>query len=290
MQLDDTWVLAHVVPERQSAAITTSTTAAWVTITVPDPRRTGATGIAVSRRAQAAAAKAITTTDTGIRREHAGGIIIGVSIGGLILLVLLAWCCGSSRRRSRFSDTSSSSRSTSRPSHSPPPKSQGVPTPQYLPPPYRPPVVQVPPQPSSGYFPPSGLLQPVLGSFSTFRPPSRPPVVQGPLPSNLGHASTLQHTTPFGEKHAAVRPLTPPKVEPPAPVRTRPARREPQSTVQITDRAYEEATRKTTRQKGGREFVVDEEKPQRAIAWKGKKKKKKFNILPRPGINTMAEE
>jgi hypothetical protein len=114
MQLDER-VLTHLVSERQSATFTTFTTAAWVTVTVPHPERTNANGIAVAKRDEAAA----TTIDTGIRREHAGGIIIGVSIGGLILLVFLAWCCTSGRRRSRSSDTSCSSRSTSRPSHSP---------------------------------------------------------------------------------------------------------------------------------------------------------------------------
>lgn len=123
MQLDE-GLLAHAVPERQLAT-TTTPAAKWVTVTVPDSQpKTGATGFPIAQRA--------TTTDTGLGREHAGGVIIGVSIGGLILLILLAWCCSCNRRRYRFSDTSSSSASTSRPSYSPPAKPEHVKTPAYV--------------------------------------------------------------------------------------------------------------------------------------------------------------
>jgi hypothetical protein len=148
MQLDER-VLTHIAPERKPATATTAfTRATWVTVTVTNPQRDSTTGFAVARRATAAAA---TTTETGIRREHAGGIIIGVSLGGLLLLIFLAWCCrccSSGRRQSRFSDTSSSSPSTSRPSYSKPGR-------------------YVPPGPPPGPRPPPEITKPELAHTDT---------------------------------------------------------------------------------------------------------------------------
>jgi hypothetical protein len=262
----DERVLTRVIPKRRSATVTTSTTAAWVTVTIPDPEKTNETGIAVAKRAEAAATTT-TTIDTGIRREHAGGIIIGVSIGGLILLVLLAWCCTSGRRRSRFSDTSSSSRSTSRPSHSPPPKSEHAPTPYY------PPVTNVQPPPSSRHSPTPRYIPPL------YQPPVMkgqpmprrfPPVVADSPPSRSGYIHPSKSVPPPGEKRDVVRPLKPPKVEEPTQAGEKPAR-----------------TRKATRKKDGREFefAVDEENPKKATGWV----RKNLNVLPRPAINTLEE-
>jgi hypothetical protein len=277
MQLDER-VLTHLVSERQSATFTTFTTAAWVTVTVPHPERTNANGIAVAKRDEAAA----TTIDTGIRREHAGGIIIGVSIGGLILLVFLAWCCTSGRRRSRSSDTSCSSRSTSRPSHSPPPKPEHVST-----------FTTVPPPPSSGYFSRSTYIPPFphlpFGSGpGSFPPPSRPPFPTGQPPSKSGNASISKPVPPPSEKHADVPPLTPPKVEKPTQAHKKPARPETRPAVKsgLADEAYEERSRKTTRKKDGKEFVVEEKNPKKAYGWV----RENLNRIPDPEINTFPEE
>ena len=277
MQLDER-VLTHVVPERRSATSTTFATAAWVTITGPDPERTGATGISIARRAEAAA---ITTTDTGIRREHAGGIIIGVSISGLLLLIVLAWCCSSSRRRSRFSDTSSSSRSTSRPSYSPPPKTQDVPIPKHIPPPYHPLVTRVPPPPSSGYF----------SVFKPDPPPSQPPVITRPDPSKSGHALASTNFPPASQSYVDVRPPPPPTVKMPGPVRTRPGRQRQLPTVLsgIAGTRYDRATHITAVKRDGKEIAVgwSQGNPQKPV---GEIKRKPKNLdIPRDPINTKPE-
>jgi hypothetical protein len=85
-----------------------------------------------------------------------------------------------------------------------------------------------------------------------------------------------------------VPPLTPPKVEKPTQAHKKPARPETRPAVKsgLADEAYEERSRKTTRKKDGKEFVVEEKNPKKAYGWV----RENLNRIPDPEINTFPEE
>jgi hypothetical protein len=302
MQLDDR-VFTHTVPELKAATITTYERATWVSVTVTDPQVNSATSFVVARRATATATTptTTTTTDTGIRREHAGGIIIGVSVTGLILLIFLAWCCSSRRRQPRFSDTPRSSRSTLRPSSSPRPKAEYVATSSTVSPPSKRPIYTAPPPP-----PPKMAKPGYKTTSSNVAPPSQHPVFTAPPTSSNFPLPSQQpiHTAPPQPPSKLAKPgyqTTSSNVPQPSqqptfaeqPLPPKAAKLELAHIIpEVTKKEYPLATYKTTLQKRGMKVAVGgpKEEPKRGVlGWTRPRKSKNLEI-PRDDINTLESD
>jgi hypothetical protein len=125
----------NLAPSPCLAKTQASNISSWATIVITNAAKVPTTTPAIQQRSKTPS----TTSDTGLRREQVGGIIIGICLG-LLLVLSLCWVCFGRRRQQHwYSDSDSEGfvppQSPLPPSHVPPPTIKCKSEPVHVPPP-----------------------------------------------------------------------------------------------------------------------------------------------------------
>jgi hypothetical protein len=109
-------VCTDLAPSPCLANILSSSISSWATIVTTNAPKAHTNISIISQRSKTPP----TTSDTGLRREQVGGIIIGICIG-LLLLLTLCWLCFGRRRHQRSWSSDTDSEEFVPPQSAPPP-------------------------------------------------------------------------------------------------------------------------------------------------------------------------